>query len=91
MTARTSCNRLQVASVLYRFIEDSVLPGTGIDSTAFWKGFDEIVHDLAPKNAALLAERDLLWHSLEEIVSASTPLPRNSANNLWASAGAERR
>ena len=68
MTARTTCNRLQVASVLYRFIEDKVLPGTGIDSAAFWKGFDEIVHDLAPKNAALLAERDRLqtemdaWH-----------------------------
>ena len=68
MTARTTCNRLQVATVLYRFIEDHVLPGTGVNSATFWKGFDEIVHDLAPKNAALLAERDRLqtemdtWH-----------------------------
>ena len=68
MTARTICNRLQVATVLYRFIEDHVLPGTGVNSASFWKGFDEIVHDLAPKNAALLAERDRLqtemdaWH-----------------------------
>ena len=69
MTARTTCNRLQVATVLYRFIEDKVLPGTGLDSTSFWKGFDAIAHDLAPKNAALLAERDRLqtlldqWHT----------------------------
>ncbi|OWW19496.1 malate synthase G [Noviherbaspirillum denitrificans] len=68
MTARTSVHRLQVATVLYRFIEDKVLPGTGIDSAAFWKGFDAIAHDLAPKNAALLAERDRIqlemdkWH-----------------------------
>ncbi len=68
MTARTTSNRLQVATVLYRFIEDHVLPGTGVNSANFWKGFDEIVHDLAPKNAALLAERDRLqtemdtWH-----------------------------
>ena len=69
MTNRTPCNRLQVATVLYRFIEDKVLPGTGIDSATFWKGFDAIAHDLAPKNAALLTERDRIqtemdkWHS----------------------------
>ncbi len=69
MTARTTCNRLKVASVLYRFIEDKVLPGTGVDSATFWQGFDAIVHDLTPKNAALLAERDRIqtqmdaWHS----------------------------
>ena len=68
MTARTTCNSLQVATPLYRFIEDKVLPGTGIQSADFWKGFDEIVKDLTPKNAALLAKRDRLqldidqWH-----------------------------
>ncbi|TCP05905.1 malate synthase G [Caldimonas thermodepolymerans] len=68
MTARTTVHRLEVATELYRFIEDEVLPATGVDSAAFWSGFDAIVHDLAPKNAALLAERDRLqaeidaWH-----------------------------
>ena len=66
MTARTTCNGLQVATVLYRFIEDKVLPGTGVDSTVFWKGFDAIVHDLAPKNAALLAERERLQTELDQ-------------------------
>ncbi len=68
MTQRTQAHRLQVATQLYRFIEDKVLPGTGISSAAFWKGFDAIAHELGPKNAALLAERDRLqlemdaWH-----------------------------
>ncbi|MDB5840609.1 MAG: malate synthase [Herminiimonas sp.] len=66
MTARTACHRLQVATVLYRFIEDKVLPGPGIDSASFWKGFDAIAHDLAPKNAALLAERDRLQTALDQ-------------------------
>jgi malate synthase len=66
MTARTTCNSLQVATVLHRFIEDQVLPGTGIGSAAFWKGFDAIVNDLAPKNAALLAERDRLQTELDK-------------------------
>ena len=65
---RTSCGNLQVATVLHSFIEDRVLPGTGVTSEAFWSGFGAIVADLAPKNIALLAERDRLqtemdtWH-----------------------------
>ena len=66
MTARTTCNGLQVATSLYRFIEDKVLPGTGIKSADFWKGFDEIVKDLSPKNEALLAKRDRLQADLDQ-------------------------
>ncbi len=64
-TARTTCHRLQVATTLHQFIEDKVLPGTGIKSAAFWKGFDAIVADLAPKNIKLLAERDRLQTELD--------------------------
>jgi malate synthase len=69
MTARTQCHGLQVATELHQFIESQVLPGTGVDSATFWKGFDALVTDLAPKNIALLAERDRLqveldkWHT----------------------------
>ncbi|HEY5719306.1 MAG TPA: malate synthase G, partial [Gammaproteobacteria bacterium] len=68
MTPRTPAHRLQVATALHRFIEEQALPGTGIDSATFWQGFDAIAHDLGPKNAALLKERDRLqleldaWH-----------------------------
>ncbi|MFN3611574.1 malate synthase G [Tepidimonas sp.] len=65
-TPRINVGRLQVAEVLYRFIEDQVLPGTGITSDRFWSGFDAIVADLAPKNRALLAERDRLQAELDK-------------------------
>jgi len=64
----TPVHSLQVATVLHQFLETEVLPGTGIASATFWAGFDAIVRDLAPKNAALLQERDRLqleldaWH-----------------------------
>jgi malate synthase len=65
MTDRTTVHGLQVATNLHRFIEDQVLPGTGIDAATFWKGFDAIVSDLAPRNIALLAERDRLQTELD--------------------------
>ncbi|OYT90063.1 MAG: malate synthase G [Burkholderiales bacterium PBB3] len=64
-TPRTPEHRLQVATVLHSFINDQVLPGTGIAPDAFWSGFDAIVADLAPKNIALLAERDRLQTELD--------------------------
>ena len=64
-TPRTTCQRLQVATPLYRFIEDQVLPGLGITSEVFWKGFDALAHDLGPENDALLAERDRLQTELD--------------------------
>ncbi|HRZ62690.1 MAG TPA: malate synthase G, partial [Rubrivivax sp.] len=65
---RIRLHDLHVATPLARFIDDEVLPGTGVEPAAFWAGFDAIVRELAPKNAALLAERDRLqaeidaWH-----------------------------
>jgi malate synthase len=70
MTARTSIYKLQVATNLYDFIDKQVLPGTGVSSVTFWKGFDALVQDLAPKNKALLAERDRLQRELDQWHSA---------------------
>src|SRR3546814_18253190 len=59
---------LKIAKPLYDFTLAEALPGTGIDPDAFWAAAASIIHDLAPKNAALLAEREALqtriddWH-----------------------------
>ncbi|MBT9489048.1 MAG: malate synthase G, partial [Rubrivivax sp.] len=70
MTDRTHIHGLKVATVLKDFIDQRVLPASGLDVAGFWAGFDRLVAELAPKNAALLAERDRLqlaldgWHRL---------------------------
>lgn len=69
MTHRIQCGQLQVDAALYQFIESEALPGTGLDSAAFWAGFSLLANELAPRNRALLAERDRLqgeldaWHT----------------------------
>ena len=65
MTTRIQSHRLQVAANLYHFVEQEALPGTGVDAAAFWQGFDALVDTLAPKNRALLAERDRLQTELD--------------------------
>lgn len=66
MTPYVACERLLVDHALKEFIEDEALPGLGIDTDSFWRDFDKLVHDLAPKNAALLAERDRLQLKLDD-------------------------
>jgi malate synthase len=66
MTKRTPIHQLQVATSLYDFIEQQVLPATGVQSAKFWKGFSDIVTDLAPKNIALLAERDRIQTAMDQ-------------------------
>ena len=62
-------HQLLVSQDLHDFIEHEVLGGTGLKSTTFWKSFSDLVQDLAPKNVALLAERERLqslldtWHT----------------------------
>ena len=65
MTQRIQIGGLQVADVLYRFVNERVIPGTGIDSESFWASLEEIFTDLAPKNEALLARRDELQASID--------------------------
>ena len=68
MSTLISRSRLSVADVLARFLEERALPGTGLDTQAFWKGTAEIFERFTPENLRLLAKRDTLqseidaWH-----------------------------
>jgi malate synthase len=65
MTERIQVGGLQVASVLHDFVQNEALPGTGVDSAAFWTGAEQVINDLAPRNRALLAERDEIQDKLD--------------------------
>ncbi|MBU5211600.1 malate synthase G [Heyndrickxia oleronia] len=59
---------LQVARILYEFINAEALPGSKVNQEQFWNGLETLIKDLSPKNRALLAQRDDLqnkinaWH-----------------------------
>lgn len=65
MTDRIEIAGLRIARELHDFVVDQALPGLGIEAARFWDGFSVIIHDLAPKNRALLAKRDAMQEKLD--------------------------
>jgi malate synthase len=57
---------LQIARVLYDFINQEALPGTGLAQESFWQGFDALMQDLAPRNAQLLRRRDQFQSQIDQ-------------------------
>ena len=63
-------NSLKISSVLFDFINNEAIPGTNIESDHFWKGFSNVVHELAPFNKSLIEKREIIqkkiddWHKL---------------------------
>jgi len=59
---------LKVAPVLYQFINEEALPGSGLSTENFWSDFEALVTELTPVNKRLLEKRDQLqaqinaWH-----------------------------
>ena len=68
MTEHVQVGGLRVAKVLFDFVNNEAIPGTGLDVAGFWQGAEQLINELAPKNKALLAKRDDLqakidaWH-----------------------------
>ena len=61
-----SINRLKVSEELFLFVNNELLNGTNVSPDKFWKGFDEIVHELAPKNKKLLEIRETLQKKIDK-------------------------
>ncbi len=66
MTQFIDMHGLKVDPVLAEFIDTRALIGTGVQSDAFWKGFADLVHDLGPKNRALLNIRAEMQGRIDE-------------------------
>ncbi|MCW2275343.1 malate synthase G [Rhodoblastus acidophilus] len=60
---------VSVAPVFKRFVDDEVLPGTGLSPEKFWSAFEELLTRFAPENRRLLEKRDAIqacidqWHT----------------------------
>jgi malate synthase len=57
---------LAIDEALHAFLVEEAIPGSGIEPEHFLEGFSRIVHELAPKNRALLKTRDALQEKLDE-------------------------
>jgi len=63
-----SQGQLSITSELLDFVNNELLPSTGVTKENFWSGLDKSAHELAPKNRKLLEFRENLqkkidiWH-----------------------------
>ncbi|MGF9946917.1 malate synthase G [Priestia megaterium] len=68
MTNYKQVGNLKVAPVLYQFINEEALQGSGLSTENFWSDFEALVTELTPVNKRLLEKRDQLqaqintWH-----------------------------
>ena len=58
-------NELKIDQALAQFIVEEALPGTGVDADGFFAALSAIVHDLGPRNRALLRKRDAFQAQLD--------------------------
>jgi malate synthase len=68
MRSTVTVGKLEIDKSLYDFVTSEAIPGSGIQATQFWEGFEDLIASQAPRNAQLLARRDELqakidtWH-----------------------------
>jgi len=58
--------KLSVTTELVKFVENELLPETGVDPKKFWEGLDKSVHELAPKNKDLLLTREKMQKKIDK-------------------------
>ncbi|WP_440929448.1 malate synthase G [Candidatus Pelagibacter sp.] len=59
-------NNLKISEELLSFVNKELLKDLDISSEKFWKGFDNAVHDLAPKNKELIQIRENLQKKIDD-------------------------
>ena len=59
-------NNLKISEELLSFVNKELLKDLDISSEKFWEGFDNAVHDLAPKNKELIQIRENLQKKIDD-------------------------
>ena len=57
---------LKISSDLKDFLEGEVLPGLEINANTFWKSFESIVNEFAPRNKELLEKREEIQSTIDK-------------------------
>ena len=63
---RVRSGALEIAAVLFDFVNDEVLPGTGVTRAGFWRGLEATLAGFSARNTALLAKRDELQRRIDD-------------------------
>ncbi len=66
MPERVRVDDIDIDVRLHDFVRHEAAPGTGVDPSAFWRGFAALVRRLAPRNALLLARRNSLQSQIDD-------------------------
>ncbi len=66
MAERINKDGLQVDARMVDFVENRALPGSGIGAGDFWAALSKLIHDLGPKNRALLEKRAALQRAIDD-------------------------
>lgn len=87
MSIYVTKGKLKIAAELYHFIQKEALPHTQVDEESFWEGLSELVHDLTPKNEALLRKRDDLQQQINSFHKQHSTFTPESYKNFLREIG----
>jgi malate synthase len=74
-TQRIQAGELQVAKILFDFVMQEALAGSGLSAPQFWTGYAAMLRDLAPRNRSLLQKRDSLQATIDAYHTANRGRP----------------
>ena len=57
---------IKISSDLKNFLENEVLPGLYINANSFWKSFESIIKEFAPRNKELLVKREDIQSKIDK-------------------------
>ncbi len=66
---------LTIARVLYDFVTDEAIPGTGVDPARFWIELAALVREFGPRQRTLLGRRDALQRQIDQWHAAHPARP----------------
>ncbi len=87
MSIYVTKGKLKIAAELYHFIQKEALPQTKLDEESFWEEFSELVHNLTPKNEALLRKRDDLQQQINTYLQQQAAFTPESYKNFLTEIG----